>query len=369
MSNIDLREFVNINLVRHENSSISNIRDTVVLYTNAQHTPVLDDNDQDTYTGLFDSLVGVDAYFAKETVPYKYLKMFFDNQGIKVLVKDNVALASFNADLIKTLDNKYICIAYANADELTSQADVYNVLVDIAEELAESTYGITQKILLARTESDDEVNVKNFGVKYSTEVGAEMTIAAYLSGINVYKDDTVYDYAFTEEKIPESNINNETFKDLMNHNFNVDIDLANAVRNTGGNCKNGEDLVNSYVLIILHQTLTDALVNLLTQKIKGSQGVSQIYSAMTQELEKYLNCGYLATDKIWTDEDLIVTKNGVNYTIIEKGTPLLKGYSIKVLPFDSLTTAQKANHEAPEVYVIIADQYGIRKITVTGEVL
>lgn len=366
MSKIDLREFVNINLVRHEESSIDNIRDTVVLYTNQVHTPVLNKDQEDIYTGLFTSLENVESFFGKGVI-YKYLETFFNNKGVKVLIVENVLLSNLTASMINDLDNKYICIAYANEDSNITQEQVYNALVTIAQDLATNT-GISQKILLARSEKDDDLSIKNFAVKYSTEIGAEMTMGAYLSQINVYQVDTVYDYAFTEEKIGKSDLDNSTFQSLMSHNFNVDVELANRITNVGGNCKDGEDLSNQYVLIILHQTLTDVLVNLLSQKIKGSQGISQIYTAITQELENYLACGYLATDKIWTYDDYVISKDGIDYTIIEKGTPLLKGYSVKILPFTSLSEEQKNKHEAPEVYVIIADQYGIRKITVTGEV-
>ena len=215
----------------------------------------------------------------------------------------------------------------------------------------------------------DKDAVANFGVKYSTVLGAEMTIAAYLSQINVYKTNSVSDYMFTKEAITAETLTDTEYENIIGANCNVDVYLANSVRNMGGNLKNGADLVNSYTLIVLHQTLTERLLELLATKIKGSKGLAQIYATIAQELEAYRSCGYLTTDKIWTEEDLVVTYNSQNYTVITKGTPLNSGYAIKVLPFSSLTVPDKTERKTPPIYVIIADQYGIRKITVNGEVI
>ena len=59
------------------------------------------------------------------------------------------------------------------------------------------------------------------------------------------------------------------------------------------------DVTNS--LIVLHQTVTDRLLTLLAQKIKGNAGVSAIYTTIAGELNRYVTNGYLSTDKVWTD--------------------------------------------------------------------
>ena len=87
------------------------------------------------------------------------------------------------------------------------------------------------------------------------------------------------------------------------------------------------------------------------------------------ELERYKNAGYLTTDKIWTNEDLKISRNGVTYTIVEKGTPLTNGYIVTILPMTALTDEERAERSAPPIYVILADQYGIRKMTISGEII
>ena len=164
-------------------------------------------------------------------------------------------------------------------------------------------------------------------------------------------------------------LTDDEYEQLSLNNLNVDTYLAGGVRNLGGNLKNGADFVNSFVRIMLHQTLTERLLELLVTKLKNYNGVGRIYSTICKELENYRGCGYLTTDKTWTDETLKVTVNGVSYDIIEKGTALINGYHVKVLPLSALTDTQKAAHSAPPVYVIVADQYGIRSITVNGEII
>lgn len=381
MSDIDLRNFVDININPHEPSEIISTRDTIVLFT-----PYGTLGEINTYSNLSEAV----EKYAEGSTTYKYLKSYFDNGGIKVEVHEGIGYDSLTVDIIKDLPNNLICITCLAEDE--DIEDCYSSLKGLANDIIEAVdengkkifYGINEKIIIARTfdytvdyetkeVTVDLDKIKNFAVKFSEQTGAEMTIAAYLSQIDVNAENSIFDYAFTEEKIEAenllSNIANSLYEAIINANMNIDIYLAGEVRNCGGNCKDGYDLTNSYVRIILHQTLTDQLIQLLTQKIKGQDGISKIYTVIAQELEKYKNCGYLTTDKIWTDKPLVIEYNKQVYTIVRKGDALLNGYIIKVLPMSSLTEEDKKSNSIPPIYVIIADQYGIRKITINGEVI
>ena len=457
MAEINIKRFVDVDIVQHVHPTIAGTRGTVVLYTG--------EGTKGT-TQLVKSWGDAASKYANAPTTLAYLKVFFENGGVSALVVEGTPYADVNSDVLSALDDKYIVVCYAAPKNDT--ASVYTALKGIAttREADTNIYGINEKIILARTTSgaketwvikssasgelvttqiaftsngqkftsigtnkdlgpitlyygnteiagyepgtetqyvfDDEAYrkltfdtqptgnlltwlqsnavkqagdtidkdaVANFGVKYSTVLGAEMTIAAYLSRVNVYRTNTVADYMFTQETLTDEKVDDTTFGSILNENMNVDVYLAGAVRNMGGNLKNGADLINSYVKIILHQTLTERLLDLLTTKIKGARGLAQIYATVAQELEAYRSCGYLTTDKVWTDEDLTTTYNGQTYTIITKGTPLLLGYSIKILPLSSLTLVDKTERKTPPIYIIIADQYGIRKITINGEVI
>ena len=55
--------------------------------------------------------------------------------------------------------------------------------------------------------------------------------------------------------------------------------------------------------------------------------------------------------------------------LIEKNTPLTLGYRVVVLPYSSLSEDDKQNHKCPPIYIFLAESYGIRSITINGEVI
>lgn len=363
MADINLKRFVDVDIQSKVVRQVSGTRDAVVLFTS--------EGTSGTKT-VFSSYSQAETSLTASTYPIAlaYLKIFFENGGSKCLLIEGKAFSAVTVEDIAELGNDYIVVAFAaaNGDVETCYTKVKGFAT--TRNSTATIYGINEKILLARTKvTTDTTEIKNFAVKYSDVVGAEMTIAAYLCQINMYKQDTVHDYAFTLETITPEDVDDEIFGKIMTANLNVDITLADSVRNIGGNCKDGADLTNTYTKIVLHQTLTDRLIALLTQKITGSAGISQIYSVISQELERYRTAGYLSTDKIWTAEDLTIVYNGEEYTVVEQGSALTSGYVVKVLPFSSLTDEDKAARKAPPVYIVIADQYGIRQITINGEVL
>lgn len=352
---IDLKQFVDINIVPHVTANAKGTRNAVLFTSEGSSgTPIVINDLNDVTTKL-----------SEMTNTSKFATVFVEHGGTNLKVICGKATLS-KAD-IASLDTSDVVVAYystTGTNTLVAAAKAY--------ESDSSVYGVNEKIFVsagtANASADTFKGVTNFAYKYSTVIGAEMTMAAYLSKIDVYSIDSVKDYAFTKETIAAADDSAFT-TELQSANYNIDLTLANATRNVGGNCTDGKDLANSYVRIVLHQTLTDKLVDLLTQKIRGTAGISKIYSTISKELQNYLTCGYLTTDKIWTDDDYKVTVGGQTYTIIEKGTALQNGYLIKILPMSSLTDAQKAKHSAPYIYVVIADQYGIRFITVNGEVI
>lgn len=362
MADINLKRFVDIDIETNVVRAASGTRETVVLFTPEGTASTVQE---------VSSLSEAQTLYTAQSAPTTraYLTVFFTNGGIKCKVVEGVAYSALTADMIAALQNEEILVACAIPD--ANREAGYTALENLAisRNANESIYGINEKIILGRTTSSDASSVKNFAVKYSTVLGAEMTIAAYFSQINIYKIDSVYDYAFTSESLTAETITDEDYADIITNNMNVDITLANSVRNCGGNAKDGLELTNSFVRIILHQTLTDKLLELLVSKIKNNSGISKMYSVIAQELEKYRDAGYLTTDKVWSEDDLTIVYNSETYTIVTKGEALVNGYIIKILPLTALTAADKAARLAPPIYVIIADQYGIRKITINGEVI
>lgn len=384
MSNINLKNFVNINIVKHRISQISGSRDTTILFT-SEGT-----KGSSIECESYDDAVNKTLQWISKSKTLSYAKVYFECKGVKLKIIEGISyneIVTDDNDLISDLDDNYICVAYA-ADN-NDRSDAYLELKKIAKDRSnnDEIYGINEKIILAGIKltdkgllaaGDEEEKllytdsdlIKNFGVKVSSINGAEMSIAAYLSQIDVYEVNSVYDYNFTRESnLMFEDISDNIFKTIENNNMNINIELAGESVNCGGNLKDSADLTNEFVRIILHQTLTEKLLILLMTKIKSTDGLSKIYTTLSQELNNYLSNGYLTTDKIWTDSDYVISYNGNKFTIIEQGTALTNGYIIKILPISSLSTIDKEKHQTPPIYIIIADQWGIRKITINGEII
>ena len=382
MSSIDIRNFVDINISTSRVSSISSIRERVVLFTN--ETALTSD------VKIFKNLKEVeeaygDAY--EDKVSYKYAKVYFESGGneLKAIYSETLSEATL-LPLVNNLPDEEIVIAIAasNGESAATSlklAESYNNQSNVN---GFGIYGVNQKIFLGavditqflnNTSNYAKADVDNFALKVGDlqkQIGCEMTIAAYLSKIDVYGINTIQDYAYTKEILDVSGYPddlNTVVQSVLANNANITVEIANSVRNIGGNLTNGEDLVNKFTLIVLHQTLSQRVFNTLTQKIKGSAGITALYSTISQELNKYITSGYLTTDKVWTKEDLTLKYNGRTYTLITQGTALIKGYNITILPLSSLTDEDKIKHKAPLIYVILADGYSIRKVVINGEVI
>lgn len=362
---INLKRFVNINLQYHEQSSSINNRDTIALLTNEGDSKL---------NSIFDSYKAIkeDETFGKLENVLKYAEIFFNNEGIKLHIYTGISSNEDITSLIKeTIPNSEIVICYCgDYSEIKEAAKTQTK--NLSENTSDITkiYGINTKLFLGRTKtSEDCSSIDYFGVKVSNVVGAEMTIAAYLSQLDVYGNNTIQDYCFTQETLTQESNDDEVLESVLQNNMNVDMELAEKVRNIGGNLTNRHDLVNDYVLIILQQTVTEKVLSLLTTKIKGSLGVSSIYTTISSELTNYITNGYLSTDKSWTDETKKVVYNSKTYTLIEKNTQLPLGYKVVVLPISSLSAEDVKNRNCPPIYIFIADSYGIRSVTINGEII
>lgn len=216
-------------------------------------------------------------------------------------------------------------------------------------------------------------NLQNYVVKVG-EKGIEMLAAAYLSKVRISDASTIQDYAFTIEDVNSYFSNsiveeNNEGVNLIRGNKNFDSELVNAIRNYPGDTIHGEDMMNYYIKILITQDLTEAIMNLLSSKIRFNQsGINRLNNAISQQMNVYVSNGYLNTDYIWTGDDLYYSFNGVDYLICSRNTPLVKGYKCVILPLTSLTSAQKEGHVLPPVYILLADQTGIRVVVINGDV-
>lgn len=398
--------FVEININRHISTTSSDLRNTAcAIFYDASLTG---DDTQD-----LGKLTKTSDIPAKVTDFEDYITAFFKNGGqllhcIVTKIAPSVttgtapdpvvtsANSAFTA-IIDTLPMEEIMVGFAVKPSETTYGESDFRLAAKAYNEAHATEKIYQKIFvseikpnntgaspsaagtvadLANYKSGDNkvVNLENYVLKYGA-LGIGASVLAYYTQINIYAADSTEDYCYTKEKYEEGLDDNDdpynfvfddnTFVKLaMQLDINVDINLSNSVRVIGGNDTAGYSLTNQYMLLVMHQTLTMKLINLLTTKIKyNAQGLGLVLNVISAELNKYVNNGFLSTNKTWTDGDLYYD----GYLIVNDNTLLNLGYKVSILPFESLTPSEIEARQLPKIYILIADTYSIRKIVVNGE--
>ena len=347
-----------------------------------------------TYTGTYFIEIVLASATASEVsnaamlMLYEYARMFFDNAGVKLrVITEDFTYANINA-----LPNEDILVAKLGAivSSDVSVITTYNAALDPETNGDGSTnaYGPSKKLFFTAVAPDAGrktvtvtglSGVDNLAVKCGLP-GVEMTMCAYLTKINPYGSNTVKDYAFTIESIDGLGVadvddatdnvyvSDELVGDCQSKDVNIDIVLSNQIRNVWGNTITADSLVNAYVLIVLQQTVEESLINVLSSKLTGTSGTAAIYSAIVDELDKYVNSGFLAAGN-WDGTAWTETYNSVDYSIASANERLAKGYKIVVIPFIAMTQADAAAHKAPPVYIGLTNAYGIRKITIEGKVM
>ena len=375
---VDIRNFVDINISHHESVNKTAINDTVILFTQEGQL-----NNDEELIKSYSEWQTKHPDTSDLSLTEQYVSYYFnDYHGNKLYIlygytKDKIVTI---VNKLKAIDVKYSVVGWAVTDNTNTHTSAY-----YQEQLAKTyysdnnMYGIMDKIfltvyynddlsdnnLLLNTNTDDKGIVGKYVYDIADKNGVEMSIGAYLSQLNFEGTDTIQDYDFTLENDGDNLLEDTSINTIITKHLNTTTEFAGKNRNIGGDMIDGTDLVNQYSSIILQQTCTNVLLNLLSQKIKGQTGIDAMYSVLTQELQKYVTNGYLTTDKI-CDFDYTVNVNNVDYTIIKKNTPLSLGYQITILPYSSLSANDINKHKAPNVYLVLAESYGVRLIKVYG---
>lgn len=378
---VKLTNFVKININHKTRIANSGTRDTaVVFHYNDQGSVTIE---RILLTTMPDVTASGYTYLAGIA---DYLESFFNNGGKKLYVISVNALSStsFNNEL-EALPMEYIMVGLANdsnSNEAYAEAD-FRVLAS-AWNTSKNNEKIFQKIFVAEIpyssgitdittsyEADYEkvVSIENYVLKYG-KLGVGASVLAYYTTLDAFTTDATQDYAFTTEVFSDTVTgyvftDNDIVKKVMDLDLNCDAKLSGQIKNIGGNDTAGYDLTNQYMLLLVHQTLTTAVVQTLASKIKyNDRGIGQVLNAIVRELNQFVSNGYLSTNKVWTDPDLYYE----GYKIIDTNTVLNTGYKVVILPFTKLSNTEIADHQLPKIYILLADSYSIRKVVIDGEV-
>lgn len=287
---------------------------------------------------------------------YKWADLFFRNGGRYIHVVSDMEINDNGA-------------WEAKLDSGDKEIPLDEVVVAKASSPTNRGEGINQKIWLvgeARQLESGYEGVAQFIIANSVTVAdiATAAVAAYFTNIDLDKADSIKDCMFTKVACTDAEYAAYNSK-MTNVNADTFIKvgyLAGAYRLIGGNDSLGNDLVNVWAKIVVTQALTNDLLNLLVSKIRlDSTGVASVKACCSKVLKKFVDNGYINTEKAWTEPDLYIDDE----LIAAENTPLIDGYKIHVAP---IMQANITNHQLPSVYILYGDQVGVRKIVVNGEV-
>lgn len=379
---VKLTNFVKIKINHHVNINVNATRDTAVLIhyiDELADTPkyALLSSMPNTSAGTYTYLAGIK----------KYLQAFFNNGGknIYVITLTSVTAEAVAAELEK-VPMEYMVVGFVNDgssgvvgvsestfrtaatawNESKSDEKIYQKIF-----VSEIPYASGISDLSAYEDSGNKaVSIENYVLKYGAQ-GIGASVLAYFTRVDVYSFDATQDYAFTTENYSELSNDHFVFNDnaiiekIIALDLNADTKLAGQIKVVGGNDTAGYDLMNQFMLLVLHQTLTEAVLQVLVSKIKyNATGLNFVMNAIVRELNRFVSNGYLTTTKAWTDGDLYYD----GYKIVDNNTILNTGYKVMILPFESLSTTERSNHQLPKIFILLADSYSIRKIVIDGEV-
>lgn len=351
---IDIRNFVNVNIKPAEKTGLDGSRSEVLVYGSSTEATIAScSSDYSTFYDDNDSSVTL-------TETDKTLaSIFFRNGGVRLkLTKASIPTSVSGFESPSLLDNVII----VNEGSVTNYDDnSWNSL------------GIHQKIIIekAMTKSsyDNLSDHKDSRFEVITiadsedGLGAEMAVAAYLSSLNVYKENPDYDmtriYGMKDDQ--SENISS-TSGSLANIKYNFPMKKGANYYMIGGNCTDGSSLVNNFALIVLSQNVSDRVFDVLSSKVSGQTGLSAIATTVADELNKYYTSGLLTNGKVWSNEDLVVAnkvKADSKETVITKGTSISNGYHIHVF---SLSEDKRSAY----IYLILATNEGIRYVAIDG---
>lgn len=394
---IGITNFVNINIEKLQRTIDSGTRPTVVVYE--VPSSAIEDlltGDENPGAGTFEDLIlvgassdyntfyepsGEETKRIKDSNVKQYARIFFQNGGVRLIFTARSLTALSDSEYKKENLQNIIWVQY-NLDG-RPKADYKDGNNPISLKDLIGT-GIYSKLLIYRSGSavsaagglpKEIENVKSSVIiKTSDIVGAEMTVAAYLSKMKVY--DKVADYDFTEEfgvredlsNLLDNSIDNPTNDRPVVIGFPVNLEMqvgTNKYLNVGGNTFAGTPLVEQFVTTVLTQTLTDKVFDVLSTKLVGQRGLAAIRTAISAELDRYVNSGFLTTDKVWASNDLIIDNPlnpGHPETIITKNTPLASGYYIHLFKLS-------LDRQAAYAFILLPTVKGIRYIKIDGRTM
>lgn len=211
---------------------------------------------------------------------------------------------------------------------------------------------------------------------------AELTIAAYLSKINITQANSMRDYCFTDESsiinlestnftvtLVPTNVTSAQYDDYKEYLNFVDK-IGNQYVNFGGDTVLGTSILSEWGAIASENGCVYAVLSVMLQKqYLTDGGLTNILAAINTTLADYVNNGFLETNSTYTGQTRYKNYNNQAYVLVANGQELPNGYTITSIPMSRLSLADRQARKFTPIFIYMQTMGGAREVEITGDIL
>lgn len=216
-----------------------------------------------------------------------------------------------------------------------------------------------------------------------SKCNATLTIAAYLSKINLTNNSNLRDYCYTDES-SVVNVGTKQFKDntlietgVSDTDFDVYRDkvnfidkIGNRIVNFGGNTAAGTSIIAEFGAICVENAIIQAVLETMLQKqYLTNAGLNNVVSKIHSVMEDYITNGFLQPNSTYTGSTRYYNYGDSSYKVIDTGDELVDGYVVVTIPMSKLTASDTQARKFTPIYIYMQTLGGARTVEITGDIL
>ena len=319
-----------------------------------------------------DIIVNKNTISIKQSFDLKLLKIDEDNNEEKIKLLRKVIETYF----LEKGNNLHL-IMYKQTDTKLNDNYNYNVCLNLINEdnrkdkindFLESNKEFKKPIFfILANKKDEKINSDNlFYLECNNNRYYLSHTAAYLNNLSLSSITKDYCYTKTNSIIPEIVTKIVTDKQKWIRNYIVNIGRKGVV--LGGELSSGENLVNTFMIMLLEKRLKIELFNLLTLKYNKSEIQSQLNNIITNELNNFYNIEAIESG-FYREKDYSINYNNYNFKVINQNEYLNKGYKLYIVDILKISEEDNKNHKMTPVVIVLNMQKQIRFIELDMEII
>lgn len=318
-----------------------------------------------------DIIVNKNTISIRQSFDLKLLKIDEDNNEEKIKLLRKVIETYF----LEKGNNLHLIVYKQNDTKLNDNYN-YNVCINLIDEdnrkdkindFIESNKDFKKSIFfILANKKDEKINSDNLFYLECNNLYYLSHTAAYLNNLSLNSIIKDYCYTKTNSIIPEVVTKIVTDKQKWIRNYIVNIGGKGVV--LGGELSSGENLVNTFMIMLLEKRLKIELFNLLTLKYNKSEIQSQLNNIITNELNNFYDIEAIESG-FYRDKDYSINYNNYNFKIINQNEYLNKGYKLYIVDILKISEEDNKNHKMTPVIIVLNMQKQIRFIELDMEII